>query len=288
MEHVADRLAGAIDRVGVPVCVGLDPVPEKLPPEVRGGHWEPARAVEAFCEGVVDAVAGLAAAVKPQSACFEHLGAVGMGVLERVCARARGRGLFVVLDAKRGDIGISAEHYAAWARHTGADAITVNGYLGMETVEPYLAVGLGVFVLVRTSNPGGDAFQGARLSDGRTIAELMGDHVHAFGEGRRGVRGLSDVGAVVGATKGGEGRALRGRMAHQCILIPGYGAQGGTPSDVALLARPGARAPGDLGVLVNASRSVIYAPARDGSWSAGVAHAARAMGEELRGVLRVR
>src|SRR5262249_2518895 len=134
----------------------------------------------------------------------------------------------------------------------GADALTVSGYLGPDTIEPFLKPGHGAFVLVRTSNPGSDAVQSLPLADGRTIAEMMADHVAALGATRRGKRGLSDVGAVVGATKAADAASLRKRMPDQIFLVPGYGAQGGRLDDVRPMLRPGARWPGDSGVLVTA------------------------------------
>jgi orotidine-5'-phosphate decarboxylase len=279
MPHFADRLADAIDRAGTPACVGLDPVLDRLPEPVRAGHWEPARAIGAFCTGVLDAAAGIIPAVKIQSACFERFGAEGVRALEHVVRDARSRGFIVVLDAKRGDIGISAEHYAAAAfDHLHADALTVSGYLGPDTLEPYRG---GLFVLVRTSNPGSDGVQSQRLADGRTVAEMMADHVRALGEPRRGDRGLSDVGAVVAATKPGDGPTLRRRMPDQFFLIPGYGAQGGRAEDVRGMVRPGARSPGQWGVLVTASRSVIY-PGDEGDWCDAVRQAARRFADEVR------
>lgn len=281
-----DRLTDALDRVGSPACVGLDPVLERLPEAVRAEHWEPVRAVEAFCRGVVDAVAGHVAVVKPQSACFERYGSAGVRALEHVCEHARERGLLVVLDAKRGDIGISAEHYAAAAVHMGADAITVNAYLGPSTVEPYLEAGLGVYVLVRTSNADSDEVQSAGLAAGGTVAELMAGHVRGLGEGsdgggRLGARGLSDAGAVVGATKASDGAALRAAMPDAPFLIPGYGAQGGTVEDIGAMCRGGAATAGELGVLVNASRSVLYAGG-GGDWREAVGEAAAGFAAELR------
>jgi orotidine-5'-phosphate decarboxylase len=280
----SDRLAAAVDRCGAPACVGIDPVLEKLPGSLRAGG-DAAGALEEFSIGVIDAVAGVAPLVKPQSACFERHGAPGMAALGRVIAHAKERGLLVVLDAKRGDIGVSAEHYAAAAfdGDAGADAVTVSGYLGPDTVEPFLRPGRGVFVLVRTSNPGSDAVQSQRLADGRTVGEMMAEMVASLGKERMGERGLSDVGAVVGATKAADGRALRARMPNQVFLVPGYGAQGGTLDDVRQLVRAGATRAGDLGVLVNASRSVIYA-FKGEDWRREVHAAAESFVRELRGL----
>jgi orotidine-5'-phosphate decarboxylase len=274
----SDRLLDAIDRVGSPACVGLDPVEAALPASVRAAHPAPEAAVRAYCLTLLDAVAETVPAVKPQSACFERLGPPGAAILHEVCTHAARRGLVVVLDAKRGDIGVTAEHYAAAAAATGAHAVTVNAYLGPETVRPYPAAGLGAFILVRTSNPDSDSVQSLPLADGRSVAEMMADHVAAIGTGYVGRRGYSDLGAVVGATKASDGRALRGRMPRTLFLVPGYGAQGGTAEDVrALLDSRGG------GVLVNASRSVIRAfEPGDPDWARSVTRAARAFADDLR------
>lgn len=295
--HFSDRLAAAIDRVGSPACVGLDPVAEKLPAVIRRRDIGLAEMIELFCNAVIEAVAPHVGAVKFQSACFERYAAAGMRVLRNLIRAARSRGLVVILDAKRGDIGVTAEHYAQAAfggaegkpapAPPAADAITLSGYMGADTIEPFLRPGRGVFVLVRTSNPGSDAIQAQRLADGRTVAELMADQVAALGATRVGTAGLSDVGAVVGATKAAEAAALRARMPDQIFLVPGYGAQGGTAEDVRVMLRPGATSPGKAGVLVNASRSVIYAfDAAEKDWAASVGRAAEQFAGDLRRVVR--
>jgi orotidine-5'-phosphate decarboxylase len=286
LEAFSDRLAAAIERVGSPACVGLDPVLEMLPEEIRRQNAAPADMISEFCMGVLDAVQPFVGVVKPQSACFERHGAPGFAALREVIAAARSRGLLVVLDAKRGDIGFTAEHYAHAAMGSeqpslAADAMTVSGYLGPDTIEPFLRPGRGVFVLVRTSNPGSDAVQSQRLADGRSVAEMMADIVATLGRGRRGRRGLSDVGAVVGATKAADGRALRARMPDQIFLVPGYGAQGGTLEDCRSLLRPGAPGPAEGGVLVSASRSVIYPAAAGSGWRGTVSDAAARFRDEL-------
>ena len=287
--HFADRLAAAIDQTGAPVCVGLDPVLEKIPQAsldatAREGG-DDIEALGDFCIGVMHAAhdAGVTV-VKPQSACFERHGSRGFAQLERVVAEAHRLDLLIILDAKRGDIGVSAEHYAAWAfDHLDVHALTVSPYLGPDTLEPFMRDGRGLFVLVRTSNPGSDAVQAVRLADGRSVADMIADGVAELGRPRRGGRGLSDVGAVVGATKATEGAALRERMPDQVFLVPGYGAQGGTMDDVRKMIRPRARSPGDLGVLVNASRSVIYAQPNSGkNWTHAVRDAAQSLIAELR------
>jgi orotidine-5'-phosphate decarboxylase len=302
----SDRLAHAIDALGTPACVGLDPVIEKMPRAVRESDAKDAVKLWDFCRSVIDEVAGIVPVVKPQSACFERYGYEGVTVLKSLIDHAHGRGLIVLLDAKRGDIGVTAEHYAHAAFATsaqglaGADAVTISGYMGPDTIEPFLAHASagtesgnthGVFVLVRTSNPGSDAVQAQKLADGRTVAEMMADMVRYLGQTQMGERGLSDVGAVVGATKSAEAAALRARMPNTVFLIPGYGAQGGTIEDI----RPALRAAGsrksgsaaELGVLVNASRSVLYPKGNDREdWRPAIAEAAREFAEELRALVR--
>lgn len=285
--NFADRLVKSIEHVGSPVCVGLDPVLENLPSDcrvdTRGGS--PADAIAAFSRGVIDAVAADAAAIKVQSACYERYGSAGFAALERTIEHAAARGLTVVLDSKRGDIGISAAHYAASAKGAGAHSVTVNGYLGMSGVQPFLDAGLGVFVLVRTSNPDSDAVQSARLESGKTIAEHVASLVAHLGSSRLGESGLSEVGAVVGATKSTDGRALRALMPHQIFLVPGYGAQGGTADDIRALIRPGQPAH-RAGVLVTASRSIIFAKTAGlESWEAAISRAAFQMKSELTAIL---
>lgn len=285
-----------MDAKGTVACVGIDPVVEKFPADFKpanpADHGASANAIRRFCDGVIDAVAPLAPIVKFQSACFERYGEHGLSALRHSIIHARQAGLLVLLDAKRGDIGISAEHYAAAAFDgpAAADALTCSGYLGPDTIEPLIRPGRGLFVLVRTSNPGSDAFQSLPLADGRSIAGAMADMVTALGKARRGQCGLSDVGAVVGATKSAEAAALRQRMPDAMFLIPGYGAQGGTLADIRPALRSARRsgAPSSLGVLVTASRSVIYPElpkgAASANWRLAVAAAGRTLVEELRGL----
>lgn len=280
-----DRLLERTQAVGSPVCVGLDPVLGKIPAELRAKHGSEVDAAEAFCLGVIEATAPSAAAFKPQSACFERLGAPGIAAMGRVIAAARNVGVPVVLDAKRGDIGISAAHYAEAVRGLGADAVTVNAYLGLGTVMPYLEAGLGVFVLVRTSNPDSDEVQSERLASGETVAERLAGLVRTLGSGFIGTRGMSAAGAVVGLTKAADGARLRELMPEQVFLVPGYGAQGGGAADLVPMLTRDAGVPG-RGVLVNASRSVIYAEAKAGeAWRDAVARAAREMHADLRAVV---
>ncbi len=291
MHHAADRLLHACDTTGAPVCVGLDPVLEKLPAAIREAYTGPVDAMEVFCYGVLDAVKDIVPAVKPQIACFERYGSAGYAAYERVVGAAHQSGLQVVSDAKRGDIGTSSAHYAAglisggdtWR---GGDFLTVNTYLGTDGIEPFFdaaqAEGAGLFALVRTSNPGGDALQGLMLDDGRTVAQAVADQVAALGERSVGERGYSLLGAVVGATKPADAIALRQRMPQQIFLVPGYGAQGGGADDVRACFNPDG-----AGALITASRSVIYAPASgDSPWTHAVRAAAETLRDEIAAILR--
>ena len=286
--HPADRLFASIDSAGAPVCVGLDPVAEKLPPALRpaGGDAAAASAVEAFSVGVIDAVAGIVPAVKVQAACFERHGPEGVAALARVLAHASAvEGLEVILDFKRGDIGISADHYAASARGAfAARWTTVSAYLGTDSLLPFLAPGHGAFALVRTSNPSGDAVQSLRLADGRTVAESVADLVAATGAAHVGACGFSALGAVVGATKRADAASLRERMPQQVFLVPGFGAQGGGVEDVLPCFRADGR-----GALVTASRSVIYAfGPGEPDWQGAVRRAAEDLRSQIGSALGAR
>lgn len=287
--HFADRLGARIDDLGAPVCVGLDPVLQKLPAALRTAAADPASAIETYSLGVIDAIAGVVPAVKIQSACYERYGSDGLRAMQSVCAAAREAGLLVILDAKRGDIGVSASHYAAFAfEQMDADALTVSAYLGFDTLEPYLEMidrlaneadnrGRALFNLVRTSNPGSDAVQNQRLEDGRTVAEMIADHTARIGADRVGARGYSDVGAVVAATKPEDARAMRKRMPSQLFLVPGYGAQGGTHETVRDLFNENG-----TGALITASRSVIYAFNESASdWQGPIRIAATQLAEQI-------
>ena len=283
--HIADRLLAACADKGAPVCVGLDPVLERLPEEL--GRANPADAIELFCRGVIDAVHLAVPAVKPQAACFERYGAMGVAVYHRIVDYARQQGLIVVGDAKRGDIGTTSAHYAAGllGGEHGCDLLTVNGYLGVDGIQPFLDVaephGRGLFVLVRTSNPGGDAIQTLKLEDGRTVAEAVGDVVAALGTRCVGESGYSSVGMVVGATKPQDAAKLRERYPQQLFLVPGFGAQGGSAEDVRACFKPDG-----TGALITASRSVIYAYAgKPGLWTDHVRDAAEKLRDEVAAIL---
>ena len=266
--HFADRVADAVERKRSQLVVGLDPRPDLLPVELKGdahlGRPAAADACARFCRGLVDAVAPYVVAVKPQSAFFEALGADGLRAFEDVCAYARAAGLQVIADAKRGDIGSTARAYAAAFLESSngneplADAMTVNPYLGRDSVDPYLGAcrrqGAGIFCVVKTSNHGGAEVQDLVLSDGRPVWQQVAELVREWGEDLAGEHGLSAVGAVIGATHPravGEARRL---LPQSILLLPGVGAQGATPADVAR-----AFTSGPASALVNVARDVIYA-----------------------------
>lgn len=285
-QHFADRLLDACKIKGAPVCVGLDPVLERLPD--RFDKNDPISAIELYCLGVIDAVCDIVPAVKPQSACFERYGAKGVAVYHEVVAHAKAAGLIVVGDAKRGDIGTSSAHYAhgLLAEPHGCDTLTVNGYLGGDGVEPFMEVaeaqGKGLFVLVRTSNPGGDAIQSLPLADGRTVSEAVGDVVAELGSRCVGDSGYSNVGMVVGATKPEDAAKLRERYPQQLFLVPGFGAQGGGAEDVRACFKPDG-----TGALITASRSVIYAFEQgDKNWQRAVALAAEQLRDDVSAILQ--
>src|SRR5512132_1733048 len=245
--NFADRVAEAVERKRSQLVVGLDPRPDLLPVELKGdahlGRAQAADACARFCRGLVDAVAPYVVAVKPQVAFFEALGADGIRALEDVCAYSRAAGLQVIADAKRGDIGSTARAYAAAylesteGRAPLADAVTVNPYLGRDSLDPFLAAcrrdGAGLFCVVKTSNAGGAEVQDLVLSDGRRVWQHVAELVDDWAEDFVGERGLSSVGAVIGATHPravGEARRL---LPQAILLLPGVGAQGATPADVA-------------------------------------------------------
>jgi len=285
-----DRLAEAVERTGSALCVGLDPRIDLLPPALIAGLHPGAagraRAYERFCTAVIDAVAADAVAVKPQVAFFEALGGVGITAMERVCEHARGAGLLVIVDAKRGDIDSTAEAYSqAWlssrdGRPPVADALTVNPYLGGDSLAPFLNAcrdGRGLFVLVRTSNPGGADIQEAQLADGRPVWERTAELTDRWGAQMLGESGLSSVGAVVGATYPEVVERARDLMPATPFLLPGVGAQGGSARELAA-----AFANHPAGGLVAVSRSVIYAwRDRAGDWQQAVRTAAREQREAI-------
>jgi orotidine-5'-phosphate decarboxylase len=297
MPHFADRLCDAVRRKGNPLCVGLDPRWESIPDEIRErfagtGLSSIAKAFEEFCLRVVDVVADLVPVVKPQSAFFEMCGAAGMASLKRVLRHARDRGVLTILDSKRGDIASTASAYAEAAlggvtigrKHFDvwdADSVTVNPYLGRDAVEPFLQaarrVDGGVFVLVRTSNPGAGLFQDLEVRRAgseeppRSLFQFVAETVRDWSRENLGESGYGDVGAVVGATYPAELALIRGLMPEVPFLVPGFGAQGGSAADIF----PALRQDG-LGAVVNSSRGILFpCPPSTPDWEAEVEKATR-------------
>ncbi|MBC23684.1 MAG: orotidine-5'-phosphate decarboxylase [Phycisphaerae bacterium] len=263
-----------------PICVGLDPVLSRLPDSIRPASDDPAGVAAAFptfSSEILQCLQGVVGCVKIQAACYERFGPAGYESLARTCTEARDLGFIVILDAKRGDIGISAEHYAASACSMGAHWITINPYLGNDGILPFLESGLGAFALVRTSNPGGDAIQSESIGGACTVAEHVASCVHEIGSDFVDSSGYSALGAVVGATKGSQVARMRELMPAQPFLVPGFGAQGGTAADVmACFDASG------LGAIITASRSVIYAYSGDQpDWSGPVRESAERMKQQL-------
>jgi orotidine-5'-phosphate decarboxylase len=288
-ETFGDRLASLVAERSSQIVLGLDPDPARLWPSAleragaSGGDpaERAAEAVRAHCLMVIEAAGEECVAVKPQVACFERLGAPGWAALRHVFNAAHDNGLLVIADAKRGDVDITARSYAqAFFGETetpfgvvpglGADALTVNPLLGTDALMPLVEAArsatAGLFALVRTSNPGAGDVQELRLADGTSVSDALARLVGELGAGGVGPAGLSDVGAVVGATAPERLQSLRGAMPHAVFLLPGVGAQGGRVEDLAP-----AFAPGRAGGLVAASRGIVYAHERIGGTPAAAA-----------------
>ena len=283
--HFADDLTAAITDKHAPVCVGLDPSYDRLPVSIREKFGDDrAGAIREFCTEVIHAVAPIVPAVKPQIAYFEVHHAPGVELYFDMVALARAAGLIVIGDIKRGDIGSTAQAYAQ--AHLGGencpDAVTVNGYLGADGLEPFIeegnAGGKGIFVLVRTSNPSGATVQDFANASGKKFYEHMAAQVATLGQHSVGASGYSRVGAVVGATYPDEARQLREMMPEQIFLVPGYGAQGATAADCAASFKPDG-----TGAIVNASRSVIYAFDKnpDIDWRQAIQQAAKDLASDV-------
>ena len=271
-----DRLIERIIAMENPTVMGLDPKLDYIPAEIRdaafAAHGETLEsAAEALCQfnkALIDAVWDIVPAVKPQVAFYEMYGWQGLRALADTIAYAKAKGMYVIVDAKRGDIGSTMEAYAdAWLGETlvgdrafapfGGDAMTVNGYLGSDTIEPLIKVckdrDKGIFVLAKTSNPSSAELQDIAI-DGKPVYETMASYCARWGEALPGKHGFSGVGAVVGATYPEQLRALREQYPSVFFLVPGYGAQGGGGADTA-----GAFNKDGLGAVVNASRSLMCA-----------------------------
>jgi len=278
-KHFADRLLDAIEAKQAPLCIGLDPMYERLPKQIReiaakshGPLSEQAAAAKEFCESVIEIAADQVPCVKLQSAYFERCGPSGPRAYLEVVEAAHRKGLVVIGDVKRADIGSTAEAYAAAhleeaflgeddeALPVAVDAVTVSPYFGIDGVQPFIEVakkgGQGVFVVVRTSNPSAKDFQDFKDAEGRRVFERVAEKVNDWANqaGCVGDSGYSLVAAVVAATYPEDTKLLRDLMPNSLLLVPGVGAQGGTLADAALAFHEDG-----WGGLVTVSRSVIFA-----------------------------
>src|SRR5579885_2746267 len=282
----ADRLLEAQRQKHSPLVLGVDPQLDR-----PGGPGIPTGTTLArFCCDIIDACAEFVVAVKPQLAFFEARGLEGMAAFVEVLRFAKSRGLIIIADAKRGDIGSTSAAYAEaflGDGDFGCDAVTVNPYLGSDALAPFVArvrAGRGVFVLVKTSNPSSGEFQD-RTAEGAPLWEWVARRVEGWGSDFVGPSGLSPVGAVVGATYPEHAVRARELMPHATMLVPGYGVQGANATDAVRAARQDGS-----GVVVNASRSLMYAwRKRPGTTPAeAAAAAAEAMRTELNAALQAR
>ena len=298
-----DRLQEAIIAKKNPTVAGLDPKPEYVPAHIRKECYDKygetlegaAEAIYRFNCGLMDALKDIVPAVKPQSAYYERLGWRGMEVLERTIRYAKEQGLYVIADIKRGDIGSTAEAYSdGWLGKTkvgeqmlsvfDADCVTLNGYMGADSVNPFLKtckeMDKCAFILAKTSNPGSGELQNVSAGEGDTVYGLMADLIEKWGAGTEGKYGYTMAGAVAGATYPEELQKLRARMPHTFLLVPGYGAQGGTAEDVQYAFQKDGH-----GAIVNSSRGIICAWQKTGKdgmdYQEAVRNAAIAMRDDI-------
>ena len=294
-----DRLIERIRNMQNPTVAGLDPkldyVPGFICDEAFSKYSDPLEAAAAalltFNKGLIDALCDIVPAVKPQCAYYEMYGWQGMRALHETIAYAKEKGMFVITDGKRNDIGATMQSYAA--AHLGttaingeqiaafdADALTVNGYLGTDGIKPLTEIcaaqDKGIFVLVKTSNASSGELQDKCIGD-KPVYRVMGDMCEAWGEPTRGAYGYSAVGAVVGATYPQQLAELRGALPHTFFLVPGYGAQGGGAKDVV----PAFDKNGD-GAIINSSRGIMCAYQKNGCDEQDYAKAARAEALRMR------
>ena len=272
-----DVLQDKIRAMKNPTVAGLDARIEYVPEYIRKeafakygvGLKGAVEAIWQFNVGLIDALCDIVPAVKPQSAYYENLGWQGMEMLERTIRYAKEKGLFVIADIKRGDIGSTATAYAeGWLsgapiegqvfKSFDADCVTLNGYMGSDSIKPFLEAAKGedkcAFVLVKTSNPGSGELQDVKAADGRTIYEVMGELNEQIAAGTEGKYGFTMAGAVTGATYPQQIQDLRTRLPHTFFLVPGYGAQGGTAADVKYAFNEKGH-----GAIVNSSRGIMCA-----------------------------
>lgn len=277
-----DRLIQRIDELHNPSVAGLDPRLEYVPQYIRDasfvkyGHTleAAADAILQFNKALIDALCDVVPAIKPQAAYYEMYGWEGVRTLAETIRYAQSKGMFVMTDGKRNDIGATMTAYAtAHLGKTevdgveleafGADALTVNGYLGTDGIQPLLDVcekyDKGIFVLAKTSNPSSGELQDRQI-DGKPVYEIMGEMCESWGGKQIGAYGYSAVGAVVGATYPEQLAELRQKLPHTMFLVPGYGAQGGGAQGVA-----GAFDKNGRGAIVNSSRAIMCAWKKEGN-----------------------
>lgn len=290
-----DRLQAKVRQMKNPSVVGLDPKPDFIPDEILAEHITGdmqdmlaglANAYAAFNKLVIDVIADIVPAVKPQSAYYEALGIAGIAALKQTIDYAKEKGMYVIFDGKRNDIGSTAEGYAD--AYLGAvsfrgkdyaafdcDSMTINAYLGTDGVQPFLDCcrknNKSAFALVKTSNPSGADFQNLLVGD-RNLYTVVGDLLARLARDTVGESGFSCLGAVVGATYPSDMRFLRRRLEQTFFLVPGYGAQGGTAEDVA----PAFNKYGH-GAIVNSSRAILCAWKKDTSMTTKEATRAAAL-----------
>jgi len=301
MKNFADRLNEAIKAKGSAICVGLDPRLDQIPSQITEAaakeHKDPlvaaAAAIIEFNKGIIDAVHDLVPCVKPQVAFYEVFGAAGMQAFKETIDYAQEKGLLVIADVKRNDIGSTAKAYAdaylgmvdVYGESRAvfdADAITVTPYLGYDGIKPFIEnckeFGKGIFILVKTSNPSSGDLQDLKIEEGNSIFEIIGNFVESWGADDIGKSGYNFVGAVVGATYPEQAEQLRKIMPNSIFLVPGYGAQGGGAQDV----KPCFNEDG-LGAIVNSSRGITFAYEKSDEYDEKTyAQAARAAVEAMK------
>lgn len=284
MDWFSDRVGAAIEKTGTVLTAGIDPDIDTIPLCFHREAAASARSDEEFFRRVIvqfylstlEAIADSIPTVKPNLAFFEQFGIGGLRAYREITDWCRARGLLIIADAKRGDIGSTAAAYAAafFGPRTAAgrpvdalyaDAVTVNPFLGFDTLEPFVSravnCGTGIFILVRTSNPGSADLQGIKQGiDGVDVSLKIAEWISQQGKRLRGTSGISGLGAVVGATHPSELRRMRAAMPDALFLIPGYGAQGGSASDISQ-----ARTAHGKGILVNSSRGIFGGISPDAS-----------------------
>ena len=272
MKNAMDKLINRIKETNNPTVMGLDPRYDMIPESIRTKYSEDiegaCKAILEFNKELIDSVYDIVPAVKPQIAFYEMFGEEGIKVFNETCKYAKQKGMIIIADVKRGDIGSTAAGYSnAYLGKTpigeetvsiyDVDFVTVNPYLGIDGVKPFIddckEYGKGIFILVKTSNKSSGELQDLKLENGTTIYEKVAELVNSWGEDLVGEYGYSSVGAVVGATYPIQIKELREIMPKTYFLIPGYGAQGGKAEDIALGFKDG------IGGIVNASRSLMSA-----------------------------